>query len=124
MAKESPTKQKTEIIEIDAKGKVLGRLATDVAVLLMGKNRPDFAPYKDFEQTIKITNAKRVKVTGKKADRKMYWRHSGYPGGIKGRTFAEQRDIDATQIIRAAVAGMLPKNRLQSRRLNRLTIEE
>lgn len=123
MARKTATKKQENVIEMDAKDQVLGRFATQVATYLQGKHRVDYAPHKDFEQTVKISNIKKIRVTGKKTEQKIYWRHSGYPGGIRGRTYEEQFARDPSSVLRYAVKGMLPKNRLQSRRLKRLIIE-
>jgi large subunit ribosomal protein L13 len=124
MAGKTATKKQEHVIELDAQGQILGRLATQVALYLQGKHRVDYAPHKDFEQFVNVSNVKKITVTGKKAEQKIYWRHSGYPGGIRGRTYEEQFARDPSWVLRHAVAGMLPKNRLQARRLKRLIIEE
>lgn len=107
---------------IDAKDQVLGRLSTKIASLLMGKDKPYFVNYLDCGDYIVVTNATKVKVTGQKAKQKMYYRHSGYPGGFREISFAKQKKKDPRKIIRHAVAGMLPKNKLRDRRLARLKI--
>ncbi len=109
-------------IELDAKDKILGRLATQVAFYLQGKHLPDYEPYKDTEQFVVVRNVISIKVTGKKETQKMYYRHSGYPGGLRSRSYKEQFDRDPREIIRKAVYGMLPGNRLRSKRMNRLEI--
>lgn len=107
---------------IDAKGKTLGRLATKIARLLMGKDKPYFARYLDCGDWAVVVNASEVKVTGKKASQKLYYRHSGYPGGFREITFEKQMERDPTKVIRHAVSGMLPKNKLRKRMLARLRI--
>ncbi len=107
---------------IDAKGQVLGRMAVNIAALLMGKNKTSFVPYLDGGDYVVVINAAQVEVTGRKRDNKLYYRHSGYPGGFKKVTFSQQMAKDPTQVIRQAVAGMLPKNKLQDQRLARLKI--
>lgn len=107
---------------IDLKGQVLGRTASQIAQLLMGKNKPNLSPHLDGGDYVVAINAKEVKVTGRKESQKIYWRHSGYPGGERTRTLAEQRMRDARKIIELAVAGMLPKNKLRRQRLNRLKV--
>lgn len=97
---------------IDAKDKTLGRVASRVANLLMGKHKPICAPYIDTGDYVVVINAAKVKVTGKKAEQKIYYRHSGYPGGLKSPTFKELFDNHPTQVIEHAVKGMLPHNRL------------
>ncbi|MCJ7804422.1 50S ribosomal protein L13 [Patescibacteria group bacterium] len=107
---------------IDAQGQILGRMAVKIAALLMGKNKPYFVNYLDCGDYVVVINAAKVEVSGRKAENKLYYRHSGYPGGFKKVTFAQQMAKDPTQIIRHAVAGMLPKNKLRDQRLARLKI--
>jgi large subunit ribosomal protein L13 len=107
---------------IDAKDQILGRMAVNIAALLMGKNKTSFAPYLDGGDYVVVINAAKVEVTGRKRDNKLYYRHSGYPGGFRKLTFAQQMAKDPTQIIRRAVEGMLPKNKLRDQRLARLKI--
>lgn len=95
---------------VDAKGKVLGRLATQVATLLTGKHRSDWAPNVVAPVYVIITNTDQVLVTGAKEDQKMYRRYTGYPGGLRERSLREQRKRDSRKIIEDAVSGMLPKN--------------
>ena len=97
---------------IDAADKTLGRVATEAANLLMGKRKPLYAPYIDTGDYVVVTNAAKVRVTGKKAEQKTYHRHSGYPGGLKSRTFAELLGKDPTRVIELAVRGMLPDSNL------------
>lgn len=97
---------------IDAKGKILGRLAGEVAKLLMGKNKPKFVPYLDMGDYVVVTNAAMVSVTGKKSKDKVYHSHSGYPGGLKSETFDKMIVRKPAYIIEHAVKGMLPHNRL------------
>jgi len=97
---------------IDASGKTLGKLATQVANLLMGKHKPTYDPYLDTGDFVIVLNATKVKVTGKKPKQKTYYRHSGYPGGIKAETYEELMATHPTRIIEHAVKGMLPHNRL------------
>jgi large subunit ribosomal protein L13 len=107
---------------VDAKGQTLGRLATKVATYLAGKQKPTFTPHVDGGDYIVVINAADIVVTGKKEAQKVYYRHSGYPGGIKQRTFAEQRALEPEKIITEAVRGMLPKNKLSMERLKRLKV--
>lgn len=107
---------------VDAKDQILGRLATQIAPLLMGKNKPSFVHYLDCGDYVVVTNASQVKVTGRKAAQKMYYRHSGYPGGFREISFEKQMEKDPRKVIRHAVKGMLPKNKLQDKRLKRLKI--
>jgi len=107
---------------INAQDQILGRLAVNIASLLMGKNKPALAPYLDGGDYVVVINAAKVEVTGRKHDNKLYYRHSGYPGGFKKVTFSQQMAKDPTEIIRQAVEGMLPKNKLRDQRLARLKI--
>lgn len=107
---------------IDASGKILGRLATEVATILMGKNKAGFVPYLDTGDFVVVTHASKIKVTGKKAKDKAYVRHSGYPGGLKVETFDKMIVRRPEYIIEHAVAGMLPKNRLGRQMLKKLKV--
>ena len=104
-----PTDIDTNWLSIDASNHVLGRLATTIAHHLMGKHKPMFDVNLVMGDKIVVTNAAFVRVTGKKEDNKIYHRHTGYPGGIRSRTLAEQRAKDPCEIIRKAVKGMLPR---------------
>ncbi|HEX76505.1 MAG TPA: 50S ribosomal protein L13 [Dehalococcoidia bacterium] len=97
---------------IDASGKTLGRLASQIASLLMGKHKPIYVPHLDTGDYVIVLNAAKVRVTGNKAKQKVYYRHSGYPGGLKAATFEEMLDTHPTRVIEHAVKGMLPHNRL------------
>lgn len=114
------TKQKN--IEMDAEGKILGRLATEVATILRGKNRTSFVPYKEPDVFVHVYNVGKIKVTGKKEEQKIYWRHSGYPGGIKGRRYEDVFFGDPTEVFRKAVWGMLPGNKLRAKTMKRLRL--
>ncbi|MFW6139188.1 MAG: 50S ribosomal protein L13 [Spirochaetota bacterium] len=107
---------------IDARGKVLGRVATRVASILRGKHRPDYSPSADMGACVIVINADKIRVTGAKQSRKMYYRHSGYPGGIKGVSFSEKLKKDPCFPIWQAVKGMLPKNRLGRKQLQHLKV--
>lgn len=107
---------------IDLKDQTLGRLATKIAVLLMGKSKPYFVRNLDCGDYVVIINAKAVAVTGKKEEKKVYVRHSGYPGGFKSETLKELRQRKPEDIIIHAVKGMLPDNRLKDRMLARLYV--
>jgi large subunit ribosomal protein L13 len=107
-----PKDIKREWHVVDAEGRTLGKLAAQVASLLMGKHKPIYAPHIDTGDYVVVTNAARVRVTGKKAEQKIYYRHSGYPGGLKSPTFKEVFNRCPTRVIEYAVKGMLPKNRL------------
>lgn len=103
---------KRELWVVDARDKTLGRVASQVANLLMGKHKPIYAPHIDAGDYVVVINAAGVKVTGRKAEQKIYYRHSGYPGGLKSPTFKEVFSNHPTRVIEHAVRGMLPKNRL------------
>jgi len=107
---------------IDASGKTLGRLASEVAVLLMGKHKPIYAPNLNTGDFVVVINASKVRVTGKKAQQKIYYRHSGYPGGLKSTTFAKMMETHPTRVVEYAVKGMLPKSRLDRDMLRRLRV--
>jgi large subunit ribosomal protein L13 len=97
---------------IDASGKTLGRLASEVARLLRGKHKPIYVPHLDTGDYVIVINADKVRVTGNKAKQKLYYRHSGYPGGLKSTSLAEMMESHPTRVIEHAVKGMLPKNPL------------
>lgn len=97
---------------IDAEGLVLGRLATEAARVLRGKHKPTFTPHLDMGDHVIIVNADKVVLTAGKADRKVLWRHSGFPGGIKSRSYGEALERDAAEAVARTVKGMLPKTRL------------
>jgi len=107
---------------VDAGGKVLGRLATEVARVLRGKHKPSFTPHVDGGDFIIVVNAKQVSLTGKKLEQKTYYRHSGYPGGIRATTAAKMLETKPDAVIHAAVKGMLPKNRLGRELLRKLKV--
>jgi large subunit ribosomal protein L13 len=107
---------------VDAEGQNLGRLATRIADQLRGKNKPQFTPHVDTGDFVVVVNAEKIAVTGKKLDEKVYYRHSGYPGGLKQRTLREQLERRPTEVLRLAVKGMLPKNKLAARQLTKLKI--
>lgn len=109
---------------IDASGKILGRLASEVATFLMGKHKSNYVPYLDMGDFVVVTNAKKIKVTGKKMQQKVYTRHSGYPGGLKVETMEKLMDRRPTYIIEHAVSGMLPKNKLGSKMIKKLKVVE
>lgn len=106
----------------DAKGKVLGRLAAEIAPLLVGKNKVDYTPNLDCGDYIVVINASQIEVTGNKDSQKVYHHHSGYPGGLRATSYKEQMAKDPCKIISHAVAGMLPINKLRSKRLFRLKV--
>ena len=108
----SATDIKREWQVFDASGQVLGRLASQVAKLLMGKHKSIYTPHLDTGDYVMVLNAAKVEVSGKKANQKIYYRHSGYPGGLKEITFRELFSKYPTRVVEAAVKGMLPKSRL------------
>ena len=107
---------------VDADGKTLGRLATRIADTLRGKDKPQYTPHVDTGDFVVVVNAEKIAVTGKKLDDKVYYRHSGYPGGLKERTLREELDRRPTEVIRRAVKGMLPRNRLGRAQLRKLRV--
>jgi large subunit ribosomal protein L13 len=107
---------------IDVNGQILGRIATQIAQKLIGKDKVYFASNIDCGDYIVVINASKIQVSGKKSKQKIYYRHSGFPGGFKELSFDQQLKKDPTQIIIRAVKNMLPKNKLQSPRLKRLKI--
>ncbi len=108
---------------VDATGQSLGRLATRVAVLLRGKEKPEFEHHIDAGDMVTVKNFKKVRITGKKMEQKTYYRHSRYLGGLKSRTLKESFDREPKEILRKAVWGMLPKNKLRSEQIKRLHVE-
>ncbi|MEZ5081297.1 MAG: 50S ribosomal protein L13 [Thermoleophilia bacterium] len=107
---------------VDADGQNLGRLATVIAETLRGKRSPWYTPHADTGDFVVVVNAEKIAVTGKKREEKRYYRHSGYPGGIKSRTLAEQLERGPEEVLRMAVRGMLPKNRLARKQLLKLKL--
>jgi large subunit ribosomal protein L13 len=107
---------------VDAEGKTLGRLATQIADTLRGKRKPQFTPHVDTGDFVIVVNAEKIHVTGNKLDQKRYYRHSGYPGGLRSRTLREQLERRPTEVLRVAVKGMLPKNRLARQQITKLKI--
>lgn len=107
---------------IDAKGKILGRLAVEISDKLRGKSKTNFVPYLDMGDYVVVTNAKDIKVSGKKAEDKKYYSHSMYPGGLKTRTFEDLLESRPEEIIKHAVKGMLPNNKLRNSMLKKLFV--
>src|SRR4029078_11893676 len=107
---------------VDAEGKTLGRLATQIADRLRGKSKPVFTPHVDTGDFVVVLNAEKIAVTGKKLEQKMYYKHSGYPGGLRERTLQEQLDRQPTEVLRKAVKGMLPRTKLGRAQLTKLKI--
>ena|SRR3990167_5957118 len=112
-----------DIIELDAEGQVLGRLATQVAKYLQGKHKPNYQPNQAGDTVVKLKNIKKIEVTGKKEKDKIYWSHSGYAGGIYGKTYEEVFKKNPKRVVEYAVSGMLPKNKLRKERMKRLIME-
>ena len=107
---------------VDADGQTLGRLATRIADTLRGKGKPQYTPHVDTGDFVIVVNAEKIRVTGDKLDQKRYYRHSGYPGGLRSRTLREQLDRRPTEVLRTAVKGMLPRNKLANAQINKLKI--
>ena len=114
---------KRKTIELDATGQAVGRLATQIAMNLRGKTKPDFVPYIDSGNYVNIINAGKVKFTGKKLVQKDYYHHTMYPGGLRRTPMKKIFDNDSTEVLRRAVYGMLPKNKLRDGMMKRLTIK-
>ena len=120
---QKPVEVERRWVLIDAEtAPTLGRLATEIATYLTGKNKVTYTPHTDGGDYVVVINAEKVKVTGNKEDDKMYYRHSGFPGGLKEASLKEVRMKDASMIIEKAVKGMLPKNKLQEERMKRLRV--
>ena len=107
---------------VDAEGQTLGRLATQIADRLRGKGKAAFTPHVDTGDFVVVVNAEKIHVTGNKLEDKKYYKHSGYPGGLRTRSLKEQLDRRPTEVLRAAVKGMLPRNRLGRAQLTKLKI--
>ena len=117
-----PGETKREWYLVDAEGKTLGRLATQIADTLRGKGKPVYTPHVDTGDFVIVINAEKIQVTGQKLDQKMYHRHSGYPGGLRSRTLREQLERRPTEVLRKAVKGMLPRNLLARQQITKLKI--
>ena len=120
--KVSEIKREWHLIDVD--GKILGRSSSDIAQILMGKSKSNFVRNLDLGDYVVVINAKTIKVTGKKETEKKYYRHSGFPGGFRTETLQELRGRRPTEIVRRAVSGMLPQNRLKASMLKRLYVFE
>jgi large subunit ribosomal protein L13 len=119
--------QKQEEIErnwyiVDAEGETLGRLASRIAPILKGKHKPVYTPHLDCGDYVIIVNAEKVRVTGRKMDQKLYYRHSGYPGGLRSISLRDQLAKHPERVLQAAIRGMLPKNKLGRRMLKKLKV--
>lgn len=118
----TPQTRDREWVLVDADGKTLGRLATRIAEILRGKHKPEFTPHCDVGDFVVVVNAERIHVTKDKLDSKHYWRHSGYPGGIRSRSLRDMLERQPEEVIRRAVKGMLPRNRLAREQIGKLKI--
>lgn len=118
--KEEPIERKWVLI--DAEGKVLGRMATEIADILRGKKKPVYTPHVDTGDFVVVVNAAKVRLTGKKWDGKVYYRYSGHLGGLKGQSAKDMLEKKPEELIRHAVRGMLPKNRLGRKMINKLKV--
>ena len=107
---------------VDASGKTLGRICSEIAILLQGKHKVSYVPYLNTGDFVIVVNAEKVKVTGDKLNKKMYYRHSGYPGGLTEKTLDEVLQTAPTRVIEHAVKGMLPKSKLGRRMMSRLKL--
>jgi large subunit ribosomal protein L13 len=107
---------------VDAQGKTLGRLATQIADVLRGKRKPSYTPHIDTGDFVIVVNAEKIAVTGNKRADKLYHRHSGYPGGLRTRTFEQMITRRPEEVIRIAVKGMMPRNRLARKQLTKLKV--
>ena len=118
----TPENREREWLVVDASGRTLGRLATQIADTLRGKHKPEYTPHCDVGDFVVVVNAEKIAVTGRKREAKLYHRHSGYPGGLKTRTFTEMLERRPEEILRLAVKGMLPRNRLARKQLTKLKV--
>src|SRR5438067_11937706 len=117
-----PTDRERNWLLVDANGKTLGRLATQIADALRGKRKPQYTPHVDTGDFVVVVNAEKIHVTGNKRSDKRYYRHSGYPGGLRWLTFDEQQSRRPEEIIRLVVIGMIPRNRLARKQLTKLKV--
>ena len=118
----TPADRERNWLLVDADGMTLGRLATQIADSLRGKRKPQYTPHVDTGDFVVVVNAEKIHVTGNKRSDKRYYRHSGYPGGLRWRTFDEQQSRRPEEIIRLAVKGMMPRNRLARKQLTKLKV--
>jgi len=118
----TPETRQRDWYVVDAEGKTLGRLATQVADALRGKRKPEYTPHCDTGDFVVVVNAAKIEVTGNKLNDKLYHRHSGYPGGLRSRTLGEMLERRPEEVIRKAVKGMLPRNRLARQQLRKLKV--
>jgi large subunit ribosomal protein L13 len=118
----TPATREREWLVVDATGKTLGRLATQIADTLRGKRKPEYTPHCDVGDFVIVVNAEKVAVTGNKREAKRYYRHSGYPGGLRSRSLREMLERRPEEVLRLAVKGMLPRSRLGRQQLRKLKI--
>jgi large subunit ribosomal protein L13 len=118
----TPETRNREWVVVDAEGQTLGRLATQIADALRGKNKPEYTPHIDTGDFVVVINAEKITVTGNKLTEKIYYRHTGYPGGLRSRTLEEQLDRRPEEVIRGAVKGMIPRTRLGRAQLRKLKV--
>ena len=118
----TPANRERNWVVVDAAGKTLGRLATQIADTLRGKTKPEYTPHCDVGDFVIVVNAEKISVTGNKRQEKRYYRHSGYPGGLRSRTLDEMLARRPEEVLRLAVKGMLPRNRLGRQQLRKLKI--
>jgi len=118
----TPASRERNWLVVDASGKTLGRLATQIADVLRGKRKPEYTPHVDVGDFVIVVNAERIAVSGNKRQEKRYYRHSGYPGGLRSRTLAEMLARRPEEVIRLAVKGMLPRTRLGRAQLRKLKV--
>jgi len=107
---------------IDVKGQILGRVSSRIALLLQGKNKPNYVSYLDMGDNVVVINSKKIVVSGNKRNTKVYYRYSGYPGGLKKITYKQLMEKNPNEVIKRAVKGMLPKNKLRKKRMLRLFV--
>jgi large subunit ribosomal protein L13 len=117
-----PSDRQRDWVIVDATGQTLGRLATQIADVLRGKRKPTYTPHIDTGDFVVVINAEKIAVTGNKRADKLYHRHSGYPGGLKTRTLNDMLERRPEEVIRIAVKGMLPRNRLARKQLTKLKV--
>lgn len=118
----TPETRQRDWYVVDAEGKTLGRLATQIADALRGKRKPEYTPHVDTGDFVVVVNAAHVAVTGDKRRSKLYYRHSGYPGGLRSRTLGEMLERRPEEVVRKAVKGMMPRNRLARQQLRKLKV--
>ena len=118
----TPETRERNWLVVDASGQTLGRLATQIADALRGKRKPEYTPHCDVGDFVIVVNAEKIAVTGKKLEDKLYYRHSGYPGGLRTRSLGDMLERRPEEVIRKAVKGMLPRNRLARQQLRKLKV--